>query len=229
MGFSADPVVIDQQASYGTKPEDYFAKPRQDYVAALPVSDTASILEVGCGDGATGALALAERKCARYVGIELFEPMALRAGKRLSDVLVGNVETMNLPLPPASFDALVMSEVLEHLVDPGATLKRLASLLRPGALVFASSPCLAHHSMLRNLVQGRFDYEETGMMDRTHLRWFTPNSYAAMFREAGFVVDSVAPYNRLSTKAQLVRRMLGRRFDAIWYRQIDLRAHVAPG
>lgn len=228
MDTSVESAAIAQQANYSTKPDEYFGKPRTDYIAELPVSDTASILEVGCGDGATGAWALSERKCFRYVGIELFKPVALRAKDRLSDVIVGNVETMPLPLPPASFDALIMSEVLEQLIEPGATLKQLASLLRPGAVVFASSPCIAHHSMLRNIVQGRFDYEETGMMDRTHVRWFTPSSFATMFRDAGFVVDSVAPLNRLSAKAKVVCWLLGRRFYAIWYRQIDLRAHIAP-
>lgn len=211
---------------YSSKPESYFSNPRLDYVAALPADPQATVLEIGCGDGATGALALAEGKCARYVGVELFETMALRARARLSEVVSGNVETIDLPWPPGTFDALIASEVLEHLVDPGAVLRRIRPLLKPGARLYASSPCIAHHSMLRNIVQGRFDYEETGMMDRTHLRWFTPNSYAALFAEAGYVVDSVAPYNKLSGKAQLVRRLLGSRFDAIWYRQIDLRAHV---
>jgi 2-polyprenyl-3-methyl-5-hydroxy-6-metoxy-1,4-benzoquinol methylase len=222
----AEPAALAQQASYGSKPEEYFGKPRRDYVAALPVSNTAAILEIGCGDGATGALALAERKCATYVGIELFESMALRAKDRLTDVLVGDVETMALPLAPASFDVLIASEVLEHLIDPGAVLKRLVPLMRPGALVFASSPCLAHWSNIVGLVQGRFDYTETGMMDRTHLRWFTPNSFAGMFRDAGFTVDSTAPLNTLSSKASFVRRLLGSRFDAIWHYQIDLRGHV---
>ncbi len=219
---------LNQEASYQAKPDSYYGQARRDYVAELSTGRSAAILELGCGDGATGALALDEGKCGRYVGIELFEPMAALAKDRLSEVLIGNIESMDLPLAAGSFDALIISEVLEHLIDPGATLARLAPLLRPGARVFASSPCLAHWSNIVNLVQGRFDYVDVGMMDRTHLRWFTPNSFAAMFRTAGFVVDSVAPLNKLSAKAKMVRRVIGPRFDAIWYFQIDLRGH-APG
>lgn len=228
MTVSVRPAAIDQQVRYGSKPAEYFGKPRGDYVDALAPSDTAAILEIGCGDGATGALALSEGKCGRYVGVELFEDMALRARTRLSEVVIGDVERIDLPFAPASFDVLIASEVLEHLVDPSAVLARLAPLMRPGARVFASSPCLAHWSNIVNLVQGRFDYQETGMMDRTHVRWFTPDSFAAMFRDAGFVVDTTAPLNTLSPKASFVRRLLGKRFDAIWYYQIDLRAHRAP-
>ena len=67
------------------------------------------------------------------------------------------------------------------------------------------------------------------MMDRTHLRWFTPESFASLFRRSGFIADSVAPLNKLGPRAQLMRRLLGKRFDALWYYQIDLRGHVPAG
>jgi len=218
--------AFDQRASYEAKPDIYYGAPRLDYVAELPKDPGASILEVGCAAGTTGAAALAEGKCNTYVGIELFEPAAARAKQRLTDVLVGNVETMDIPLPPRSFDALIIAEVIEHMIDPAAVLARIAPLMRPGARVFASSPCISHWSNIVNLVQGRFEYTDTGMMDRTHLRWFTPDSFARLFKEAGFVDVSVAPLNKISPKARLVRRILGRRFDALWYYQIDLRGRM---
>jgi 2-polyprenyl-3-methyl-5-hydroxy-6-metoxy-1,4-benzoquinol methylase len=218
-----DERALHQRESYAAKPDGYYGNPRSDYISELPDNPKCAILEIGCGNGATGALALAEGKCGSYVGIEMFEPMADRARENLTDVLLGNVETMAIPLPPQSFDVLIMSEVLEHLVDPAATLARIAPLMRPDARVFASSPCIAHWSNIVNLVRGRFDYTESGMMDRTHLRWFTPESFARLFRVAGFNVDSIKPLNTLSAKARFVRRILGRRFDAIWFYQIDVR------
>jgi len=214
-----------QEASYEAKPQGYYTKPRADYVDLLPEDPNASILELGCGDGATGALALRNGKCGSYVGIEMFVPMAERARQVLSSVHVGNVENMELPYAAASFDALILSEVLEHLVDPQAVLNRLALLLRPGALVFASSPNIAHWSNILGLCLGRFEYTESGMMDRTHLRWFTPASFAAMFEAAGVKVGRVAPLNRLGRRAKLLRFLLGRRFDAVWFYQINLHGH----
>jgi hypothetical protein len=63
------------------------------------------------------------------------------------------------------------------------------------------------------------------MMDRTHLRWFTPASFTAMFEAAGVKVDRVAPLNRLGRRAKLLRLLLGRRFDAVWFYQINLHGH----
>lgn len=214
-----------QQSSYEDKPDYYYSNPRRDYVALLPINSNAAILELGCGDGATGALALKEGKCGRYVGIEMFAPMAERARRVLSEVHVGNIENMVLPHAEETFDALILSEVLEHLVDPQKILKRLVTLLKPNGLVFASSPNIAHWSNVKNLCLGKFEYEESGMMDRTHLRWFTPNSFSSMFTSAGVVVDKLAPFNRLKMPERLFRVLLGKRFASLWYFQINLHGH----
>ena len=79
---------------YAVKPASYFSMVRADFVDRLPRDTSAQILEVGCGTGATGALALSEGCCGRYVGVELFEAAAEQARDVLSDVVVGNVETL---------------------------------------------------------------------------------------------------------------------------------------
>ncbi len=216
------------QDRYALKDEAYYGGGRADYVAALPDDPSAAILEIGAGDGATGALALRAGKAGRYVGVEMFEPVAVKARGVLSEVLVGNAETMDLPFQPATFDALIMSEVLEHLVDPEALLGRLLPLLKPGARVFASSPNIAHFKVVYELVMGRFRYEKLGTMDHTHLRWFTPETYRTMFERAGFVVDNTAPFVRLRGLKGLGLGLLGRRFDHLGWGQINLQGH-RPG
>ena len=125
---------------YDLKDDSYFAMARDDYVAELPDNAEAAVLEIGCSSGATGALALAHGKCGRYCGVELFpEPAAVARG-RLTEVVEGDVEELELPWPNHSFDVLILSEVLEHLRDPWAVLGRLHPLLRAGALVFATRP-----------------------------------------------------------------------------------------
>ena len=92
------PVTV-REAGYDLKDDSYFAMARNDYVAELPANPEAAILEIGCSNGATGALALAEGRCGRYCGVELFEEPAAVARERLTEVVVGDVEELELPWP----------------------------------------------------------------------------------------------------------------------------------
>ena len=210
---------------YREKAADYFAGVRRDYLAEMPDNPAAAILELGCGAGGTGALALRLGKAATYVGIELFEPMAREARRVLTTVHTGNVESMTLPYAPGTFDALVCSEVLEHLTNPEATLGRLIPLLKPGGRVYASVPNLAHWKIVLGLLRGRFDYQEQGAMDRTHLRWFTPRSFRALFEGCGVEVDHLAPIGSRSPLRPLLSSLPLEHL--LWF-QIDLRGR-RPG
>jgi 2-polyprenyl-3-methyl-5-hydroxy-6-metoxy-1,4-benzoquinol methylase len=209
-------------AAYQHKPDSYFAGARLDFVRLLPRDPTASILEVGCGSGATGALALAGGRAGRYVGIELFEKAATEARAVLTEVITGDVEKIALPFGPTEFDALIMSEVLEHLVEPQATLEKLAACMRPGAMVLASSPNISHWRVVRELLMGRFNLADQGVFDRTHLRWFTPDTFAAMFTRAGFAVQVVAPVTPFAARTRMISRLTSGRYDHLFFEQIAL-------
>lgn len=213
--------------AYADKAASYFDKPRADLIERLPADARASILEIGCGTGATGALALAGGRCQRYVGIELFESAAHKARQVLSEVVVGDVEALDLPWPAASFDALILSEVLEHLIEPGRLLRRLAPLIRPGGIVLASSPNISHWRVIRELVRGRFELADSGVFDRTHMRWFTPASFAKMFSGAGFYVVDVRPVTPFAPRTRLLSRAIGGRIDHLFMAQICLEARKA--
>jgi 2-polyprenyl-3-methyl-5-hydroxy-6-metoxy-1,4-benzoquinol methylase len=213
---------------YATKREDYFTAARADYVAELPADPGAAILELGCSNGATGMLALAQGKCATYVGIEMFEPAAADARKVLTAVHVGDVATLDLPYPPGTFDALICSEVLEHLVDPEPVLRKLVALLKPGGMVYASSPNVSHWRIIAGLIRGRFEYSDFGAMDTTHLRWFTPRSYRALFEAAGVEVTRVKRLAPVAGIKKLLLGLLGRRFGHLLWYQIDLRGRRRP-
>jgi 2-polyprenyl-3-methyl-5-hydroxy-6-metoxy-1,4-benzoquinol methylase len=216
---------LKQRDMYETKAVSYYGNPRADYINLLPDNQNLRILEIGCGNGATGALALQLNKCVEYVGIEMFESEGAKAKNLLSEVHIGNVETMALPYPSDYFDVLIASEVLEHLVDPYETVRRLCALVKPGGRILASSPNISWFGNIVGLIKGKFEYEEEGMMDRTHLRWFTPASYAAMFVEAGVRVDRLAPLAAVTGKNARRKRWIsyvfGNRFDHIWWYQIN--------
>ena len=209
---------------YQTKQASYFSGARADLVARLPHDPTASILEIGCGTGATGALALARARAGTYTGVELFESAAAEARSLLTEVVVGDVERLKFNWAPCTFDALILSEVLEHLIEPWAVLKRLQPFVRPGATVLASSPNISHWRVIRELARGRFRLADQGVFDRTHMRWFTPESYAAMFEQAGYSVISVKPVTPFSARTQLISRLTDGRYDHLFMTQICLEA-----
>jgi len=211
--------------AYSAKVVTYFNGARQDYVGALPPNAEARILEVGCGEGATGALALGQGKCGVYCGVELCERAANIAKGRISAVVTGNIEDQELPWPSDWFDALILSEVLEHLVDPWSVLRKLRPLLKPNALVFASSPNVSHHKVIRMLMRGEWNLGDAGLMDRTHLRWFTPKAYRDMFQACGYIVDSVGEKERPSRKARIASFITLGRYRHLFVGQIDLRGH----
>nr|MCH9764865.1 class I SAM-dependent methyltransferase [Alphaproteobacteria bacterium] len=147
---------------YSKKDATYFDGLRHDFLDRMPQNLDAHILEIGCGTGATGRVALSSGKCQRYVGVELMADAAAVARRDLSQVVVGNIEHLDADFPDAPFDALILSEVLEHLIDPWAALGKLSRVLKPGAKVFASSPNVAHWWIIASLLGGRFDLTDRG-------------------------------------------------------------------
>jgi len=147
------------------------------------------VLEVGCSSGA-----LTERiaaKGCRVTGIEL-RPDAAEKARRFGEVvLVGDFATMPLPLSPSSFDVILLIDVLEHLADPSRALRRLFPLLRDGGRFVIAIPNVAHWSVRARLLRGRFDYEDSGILDRTHLRFYTRDTAYAMLEDAGLKVQEM--------------------------------------
>ena len=165
-------------------------------------------------------MALKHGRCGHYSAIELDQRAAEEARKHLSEVHVGNVEEMEFDWPNASFDALILSEVLEHLMDPWSVMKRLAPLVRPGGLVLASSPNISHYSVVMELMKGNWNLTDAGVMDRTHMRWFTPKTFRTLFEQAGFVVETVHPLVPFSGKAKIISTLSRGHLDHLFMRQI---------
>ncbi|MBI1384597.1 MAG: methyltransferase domain-containing protein [Rhizobiales bacterium] len=211
-------------ADYAGKSDAYFVGARRDFIMALERNPEARILEVGCGSGETAAIAFEMERCGSYIGIELDPAAAERARRFIPDVRVGNVETMAIDIPAASLDAVILSEVLEHLVDPWCVVARLAELLRPGGVMLASSPNVAHYGFVLQLLRGEWRLADSGPHDRTHLRWFTPVSYRAMFEEAGLSVRRLGPVAPPGPKARILSRLSAGRLDHLLMRQIAVEA-----
>jgi len=147
-----------------------------------------TVLEVGCGTGAFGALVKQERGC-RYYGVELAEKAAMYARDRLDNVVVANIESQMLPFERRSFDCLVCNDVLEHLVDPWASLQKLMEFVRPGGYVVVFMPNVRISEVVKDLVfRRRWEYQSEGVLDRMHLRFFTESSIRSLIEAAGLEV-----------------------------------------
>jgi SAM-dependent methyltransferase len=206
--------------AYDAKTDDYFANARRDWIDPMPVDRDLKALELGCGSGATGALALSQGKCGAWVGIERHGPAAAMAAGVLTEVIVGDVDSLDIPHAEESFDLLVMGEVLEHLPDPEATLRRLTRFLRLGGVALASTPNIGHWRVVAGLIGGRFDYEAEGVMDRTHLKWFTPRSLKRAFEQAGLTDVRVRPLGWKSASIALTAALPS---GHLLWRQIEAR------
>jgi 2-polyprenyl-3-methyl-5-hydroxy-6-metoxy-1,4-benzoquinol methylase len=145
------------------------------------------VLEVGCASGYFTE-ALTNQGC-NVVGIELDNEMADIAEKWAERVVVGDLESPAFwqKLEGEQFDAVTFGDVLEHLRDPLAALRAAVRYLKPSGIVAISVPNVAHGDVRIALLQGKFPYGPWGLLDRTHIRFFTKESLRALVKEAGLV------------------------------------------
>jgi SAM-dependent methyltransferase len=187
---------------------EYYLQARSDLLPYLPPAPPGGlrILELGCGGGATGAL-LKERGIAAHVtGVEVVPEAVLEARKRLDAVVAGDLERLDLPPGPA-FDLVLAADVVEHLIDPWTTLRRVLDVLRPGGHFVTSTPNIRYWRILYDLgIHGRWEYADSGILDRTHLRFFTRASILELHDELGLIVEDIG-YAELSGKRALLDRM----------------------
>lgn len=215
---------MSESSAYSKKDDRYFEGAREDFVNELPENLDARILEIGCGNGNTGALALSMNKCGSYIGVELHEAAALNAKEKISQVIIGDIEKVELSFEDNYFDVLILSEVLEHLVDPWNVLRKLHRYMKPGALILASSPNVSHYRIILMLLRGEWNLTDDGVMDRTHLRWFTPDSFAEMFESTGYSVLKLEPLSPFRIQIRLqIALMLGKG-KHLFFKQIKIKA-----
>lgn len=170
-------------------PEQVPVGARRDLLDRVPEGGV--VLDVGCWSGFAGRY-LQRRRGATVDGIEPHAGMGERAAMAYRHVHATTVEaalTGDLLLE-GTYDAILLLDVLEHLVDPAGVLRAATSKLRPGGVVLASIPNTAHWTMRKQLLLGRWDYADSGLMDRTHLRFFTIRTIRTLFAEAGLEVWS---------------------------------------
>lgn len=153
------------------------------------------VVEVGCSRGALARAYSEVNPVCEYIGIEIDSEFADHARAFCSSVICEDVEQISegvfLSLFPS--DCWVFSDSLEHLIDPWALLSRIRGHLQSDALIIACIPNAQHWSVQARLNCGEFRYEDRGLLDRTHLRWFTRITIIELFQSTGYRILEGVP------------------------------------
>jgi 2-polyprenyl-3-methyl-5-hydroxy-6-metoxy-1,4-benzoquinol methylase len=160
---------------------------RSEVVALLdshPAETALRVLELGCACGATLLEIKNRYPNAELYGIEMNEG-AVAIGRQFADIRSANAE-LPLDYPEQFFDYVITADVLEHLVDPWLVVANIRPHLKETGTVIASIPNIMHVSVMRDLLNGRFRYQDAGILDRTHLRFFTLSEIDSLFAGAGY-------------------------------------------
>lgn len=174
-----------------TYPDDKLPTPQNVKLLAM-VGEEKEVLEVGCALGYQSR-SLAEIQRCTVTGIEIDGNAAKHAERYCSKVIVGDIESLDLDdkIGAKQFDVITFADVLEHLKNPAQTLVRVGKFLKPGGYVLASIPNIVHASVIFEMAQGRFEYNNVGLLDNTHIRFFTRQTIYSTFEAAGYCITAL--------------------------------------
>lgn len=169
----------------------YYDSVRRDVLPAIP-TDAQRMLEIGCGAGSTLGFLKDQGLCDWAGGVEFIPEIAEQAQTRLDQVWIGDIERMDLDIPERSLDVILCLDVLEHLVDPWSVVRRLDVLLKPGGCIVASIPNVRNSKVVFPLFwRGEWTYQDYGVLDRTHLRFFVRRTAIELMECSGLQVDFI--------------------------------------
>jgi 2-polyprenyl-3-methyl-5-hydroxy-6-metoxy-1,4-benzoquinol methylase len=176
------------------------------------------VLELGCATGYMSRV-MRDRRC-QVVAVEIDRKAAEPAAAFCERVVVGDLDQVDLAreLGEDRFDVVLAADILEHLKDPQAVLRAVKKVLKPDGYLLASIPNVAHGSVRLALLSGRFPYSDTGLLDHTHLRFYTRETMEKLFEGAGFAIvhlernevslgDSEVPYDPAGVPAELLQAL----------------------
>jgi 2-polyprenyl-3-methyl-5-hydroxy-6-metoxy-1,4-benzoquinol methylase len=173
---------------YDEKIKEYFSGTRYDIINLIEGVNH-SILEIGCGNGNT-LIELKKLGKASYVaGVDIVD---LGQTEKLDKFILADIEKEELNSLNKNFDIIICADVLEHLKDPWSVLRRLKKFLKSDGILIASIPNIREYkTILSILLEGDFKYCESGILDKTHLRFFCKKNIIELFQNSGFKVAEI--------------------------------------
>ena len=175
------------------------------------------VLDIGCGSGQLGERLKADKRCS-VIGVEIDKNKANQARERIDDVINSDIEIISDDLANyGCFDAVIFADSLEHLRDPKVTLERLSKCLNDDGYILVSLPNIANWVIRLKLLFGKFDYKESGILDKTHFHFYTLSTAKKLIQESGFEIIYIGSYNRLMKR-------LGRMWKGLFAHQLIVKA-----
>lgn len=155
------------------------------------VGENKRVVDFGCATGYFSQL-LTKKGCS-VVGVDINSEAAKIAEQYCEDVIVADLDFVSVTeiLPQSEFDVAVFGDVLEHLRNPWLLLKETQQILKPDGYIVASIPNVAHGAIRFALLQGKFEYTELGILDSTHLRFFTRKTVEHLFESSGYFIEYI--------------------------------------
>lgn len=175
---------------------NYYEGVNSELLSMLP-KEARTVVEIGCGAGRFAAAYRTINPTVRYLGVELFEEAAQKAATQMDAVIIGNIEKSNVfselekKLGESGIDVLVFGDVLEHLLDPWDILAKFKQIMSPNGCCVACIPNISHWTILAGLLHGEWNYSDFGLLDRTHLRFFTKKTMIELFQNTGWQVEAL--------------------------------------
>ena len=174
-----------------TVEETYYSHQRPEILNEVP-KEAMTILDIGCGAGTLGRGLIAENASRSVIGIELNSDACSEAAKSLEMVYCANVEEFAPPFRQYQFDCIICADILEHLVDPWAVICRYLHFLKNGGTFIASLPNIRNIEVISKLLHdGEWEYQDEGILDRTHLRFFTRSQFLKYIKETDLICNRI--------------------------------------
>ncbi|BBP02843.1 SAM-dependent methyltransferase [Sulfuriferula plumbiphila] len=187
--------------------KEYYQHRHDEMLAYIP-SDATRTLEIGCGAGIFSAQ-IKDSLGAETWGVEYQPEVAALAAQKLHRVLTGSIEDTMPELPEHYFDCIIFNDVLEHLVDPYSVFVQVQSLLNKTGVVVASIPNIRHWpEFVDYTLRGNWNYVDKGVLDRTHVRFFTKKSIIATVAQCGYALISIQGINPHYSRMQKIASLL---------------------
>lgn len=184
------------EAEFGTEKDPCYYRLVNPLLLELVPATARRILDVGCGAGSLGRAIKDQAPGVEVWGIER-EASVLHEARQVLDRVIAidlNRDELRWDEDAHPFDCIICGDVLEHLVDPWGVLNHLVGRLVGGGVVVASLPNVRYHKVVKGLVlRGRFAYRMDGVLDATHLRFFTRREMEKLFTRVGLVVERILP------------------------------------
>ena len=189
---------------HGVDGNSYFGQSRPEILELIKNSDK-NILDIGCGSGVLGAQIKKTFEDVKITGIEFSKDAAAQAKNNLDVVIQGDIVNMELHFEEKTFDLIIFADVLEHLSAPESALNNVLPYLKNNGRVIVSLPNVRHFSVLLPLIfKDSWEYQDRGIMDKTHLRFFTRSSAVKLIEESGLEVKLITKNLRYVKKLAII-------------------------